>query len=628
MKTLFAVLWGSFQAELLQLTRARLFVALTIVQAITFLFLVSLFGLTGSRAPAAIITEDQGPYARAFIAQLAAAHHSFDLRLMDEASAEAALQTGGLVAIITIPKNFSFAIAHGQVITLSVQVDNVNTDMTDDIQRAFPSAIVAFGRQLRLPGIRVQVAEVDLIDHDTGFIPYLVVSGLALDAFMVASILSAMAVAREFETGTIKLLAVAPVYPLLSILGRVLATDAIASLAMLFPVALAIFGYHIIPLHPLEMIGVMLLCIAIFGCIGVALGALLRRTLPVVSLIFGLAFPLYLCSGSLEPQRFDGNLIWALAHLSPVYYAVGILEQAFHDLQVTPEPLWVNFTALLGWAVLMLLLAAILLRTALFEKAAPQRETQERRGARGVVHLFHPLPCLVSANAHWLFAALIVLALVGEIWFSGQQHQTDLMQQQQQQQHAALVAAEQQRETRLLNNYTQRILLLISHDPRIYVKLTDPMRVTASALTQEALQQLDAEHKVVLLRFIYKVKLIDDDYHIVSLQGADFHACNLVGLNLSDTDLTGVNFSNADMRNAKLASSTLIAVNLSGANLAGADLKDTDMHNANVDNANLSGADMAGAIGKSVEQLIQARSLAGARLPDGSVQPGVEKDSD
>ena len=492
MKALLSVLWGSFQAELLQLIRARLFVALTVVQAVTFLFLVSLFGLTGSRAPTALITEDQGPYARAFITQLAAAHHSFDLRSMDEASAEAALNTGGLVAIITIPKDFSYAIAHGQEITLQVQVDNVNTDMTDDIQRALPSAIVAFGRQLRLPGIRVQMTEVDLIDHDTGFIPYLVVSGLALDAFMIASILSAMAVAREFETGTVKLLAVAPLHPLLSILGRVLATDTVASLAMVFPVALALFGYHISPLHPLEMVGVMLLCIVLFGCIGVALGVLLRRTLPVVSLVFGLGFPLYLCSGSLEPQRFDGNLIWAGAHLSPVYYAVGILEQAFHGLQVTPEPLWVNFTALLGWGVLTLLLAGILLRTALIEKTPKERVT--KRGVVAGRHRRWQQSRIAFANAYWLFAGLILLVMVGEIWFSEQQHRTDVrlqQQQQQQQQQTVLVAAEQQRETGLLKNYTQSIFSMLTDDPRVYVKLTDPARVTASALTQETLRQFD-----------------------------------------------------------------------------------------------------------------------------------------
>jgi ABC-2 type transport system permease protein len=625
MNGILSVLSGSFRAEFLHLTRARLFVALTIIQAVTFIFLVSLFALTGSRAPTALVTQDQGPYAQEFIAQLASTYHSFDLRSMDASSALATLHRGNLVAIITIPKDFSYAIAHGQAVTLQVAIDNVNTDMTDDIQRALPSAIVIFGRQHHFPGIRIQATEVDLVDHDTGFVPYLVVSALALDAFIIASILSAMAVAREFETKTIKLLAVAPVHPLLPLLGRMLATNTIAVVAMMFPVALAVFGYHIIPLHPLEVVGVMLLCVAIFGCIGVAIGAVLRRTLPVVSLIFGLGFPLYLVSGSLEPQRFDGNLVWIIAHISPVYYAVGILEQAFHGLQVTPEPLWVNFLALFGWALLTLLLAGILLRTSVIEKNAIQQVAQEQNSV-AERRWGGNQPRIVLLGARWLLAGLILLAIGGEILSNAQHHQAEALQVHQQQQ-ARIAAAEGQRETRLLNNYIQSISSMIAQNIQD-VKITDSIRATASTLTQKILPQLNPEHKAALLRYLHERKLIDDDFHVVNLKGADFHGCNLVGIDLSDTDMSGANFSNADMRNAKLTSSTLVSVNFNGTNLASADVRDTDLQNADISNANLAGADLAGAVGKSIEQLLPARSLAGARLPDGSVQPGEVHDTD
>ncbi len=274
----------------------------------------------------------------------------------------AAIQRGALVAIITIPKGFSDAIAHGMTVPLEVVVDNIDTDMTDDIQRALPSAIVAFGRDAHLPGIRVHSTEVDLIGHDTDYIAYLVVSALALDAFLVAGILGAMAVAREFESGTVQMLAVAPAHPLAPLAGRILTTDAVAALSMLVTTALVVGIYRVVPVHPLELIAVLLACIVIFGCVGAALGALLKRTLPVASLTLGLTLPLYIGSGSLEPIRFDGNLIWKIAHLSPVYYAVGVLQDAFHGLQVTPEPAVVDFLALIGWAIAALLLARMSLR--------------------------------------------------------------------------------------------------------------------------------------------------------------------------------------------------------------------------------------------------------------------------
>ena len=81
-------------------------------------------------------------------------------------------------------------------------------------------------------------------------------------------------------------------------------------------------------------------------------GVLLKRTLAAVPLLFGLAMPLYIDSGALEPTRFDGEPIWIVAHFSPVYYAVGVLEWAFHGLHVTPEPIWVDLMVLVGIALL------------------------------------------------------------------------------------------------------------------------------------------------------------------------------------------------------------------------------------------------------------------------------------
>ena len=353
---------GAAQAEWIQLVRSPLMVLLTIVQGVTFVLLVSLFGLTGSRAPTALIDHDHGPYAQQFIKNLQQAHHSFALRFMDEATSMAAVHHGNLVAVITIPPGFSSAIARGRTMPVNVVVDNIDTDMTDDIQRALPSAIVAFGRDAHLPGIHVQTREHDLIDHDTDFIPYLVLSALILDALIIAGTLSAVAVAREYESGTAALVALSPVHPIMPLFGRVLATNAVSVLAMLVTTSVVVFGYGVVPKHPLAMAAVLLVCIVIFGAVGAALGSVIRRTLPVASLIFGISLPLYLNSGSYEPARFDGQLIWISAHFSPVYYAVGIIENAAHGFSVTPESILVNYLALAGWAFVAVAIAWFFVR--------------------------------------------------------------------------------------------------------------------------------------------------------------------------------------------------------------------------------------------------------------------------
>jgi ABC-2 type transport system permease protein len=355
-------LLGSYRAEMIQMARSPILVVLTIIQAITFLLLVSLFGLTGSMAPTAIINSDNGAYANIFIKNLESTHHSFRLEPMTTSSAQQLLNQGKLVAIITIPQGFSQSIMQGQSVPVNVDVDNVDADLTDDIQRALPSAIVAFGKQLHFPGIRVHVNEQDVLKQDTGFIPYLIVSALALDAFVIAGILGAVAVAREYEIGTFKMLTLSPINPLVPFIGRMLAADTVAFLSILVSAEIVIIGYKVVPLHPLEMIGTLLTCIIIFGCIGAVVGAGLKKTLPIAALIFGLALPLYIDSGALEPERFDGNVIWTFAHLSPIYYAVGLLENAFHGFHVTPEPVSVDFLLLIAWAIFMILITSSLIR--------------------------------------------------------------------------------------------------------------------------------------------------------------------------------------------------------------------------------------------------------------------------
>jgi hypothetical protein len=313
--------------------------------------MVSLFGLTGAFAPVALMDLDGGPHAKHLVEAMLGAHHSFALKYMTAEEAEKALHSGRLTGIITIPEGFSASVDAGTTVPIDVRIDNVNIDLTSDIQRAMPAAIVAFGRGQKMPGLRAQMIEHDVWPHDTGYIPYLVVSALALDAMVIAGVLGAMATAREWELKTIKLLRLAPASPGIALAGKLVVAASVAAVALAVAVFTIVFVYGVVPIAPWTTAFALLVCVAIFTCIGAWVGSVLKRTLAAVPLLFGLAMPFYVDSGALEPTRFDGEAIWRIAHLSPVYYAVGVLEWAFHGLQVTPEPVWVNLLVLTGIAV-------------------------------------------------------------------------------------------------------------------------------------------------------------------------------------------------------------------------------------------------------------------------------------
>jgi len=345
-------LGGGFRAEIQSLRRSRLLIVLTIAEAVTFLMLVSIFGLTANHVPTAIVNRDGGKLSRQWAQTMSATYNTYGVRYMNGRSAQQALAQGNVAAILWIPADFSQHMAHHTMIRVHFVVDNVNADLTNEAELGIPPAARAFAVANRFPGIRVVAIEKDLVKHEVGFIPYLVVSALALTAFVVAGTLAASAVAREFETRTLAYHKLSPTHPLVPLAGRLLATAAVSAVAVAIATLLVVAGYGVAPQHPVELAAGLALCVVIFSCIGAGLGTLVRRTLPLSALIFGLALALYLDSGSLEPARFYGNRLWVVAHTSPVYYAIGILQDAVHGIQVTPETVSVNFAALIGWALL------------------------------------------------------------------------------------------------------------------------------------------------------------------------------------------------------------------------------------------------------------------------------------
>ena len=344
------------------LNRSRALVVLVVIVAITFLVLVSLFGLTGSRAPTAVVDLDHSSLSRTFIRELAQAHRSFALRPMTAAEAQAQVANGSIVAVITIPHGFGATITSGHTIPLPVTIDNLNADLAHDIREALPSAIYALGRHLHLPGLVLASSEHDLIDHDTGFIPYLIVSALVLMTFVVGGILGATAITREYEGRTVDGWRLAPTHPGWVLAGKLAVSAAVSTVSVSLGVAIVIFGYGVHPVHLAGALGALALCVVLFTCLGACVGALVRRTLPAAALFFGLALPLYVDSGALEPLRFDGERLWIAGHFTPAYSAIGVVERAFHGFRVTPESLGVNVLVLFGWTAATALLALLIIR--------------------------------------------------------------------------------------------------------------------------------------------------------------------------------------------------------------------------------------------------------------------------
>ncbi|CAG1015559.1 Secreted effector protein PipB2 [Anaerolineales bacterium] len=107
------------------------------------------------------------------------------------------------------------------------------------------------------------------------------------------------------------------------------------------------------------------------------------------------------------------------------------------------------------------------------------------------------------------------------------------------------------------------------------------------------------------------------DLSRANLMYADLGGANLSGANLNYADLWHVILRKADLSGASLSDAKLSGADLSSANLLFVFLKNADLSDANLNYADLSGAKLKNAI-VTTEQLLTARLLRGATMPDGT----------
>lgn len=353
------VIWACAKKDIKSALTERAFTVVSIFLPLNALILMSLFAVSGGLAPTAVVMEEQGPYAQRFYASMSQAH-SFILRQSTAAEAQRLIMAGRIVAVVTIPADFDERVGQNQPVRIDVQINNLNTDFTNDIRRAVPLSITSFYAKAFPNLVAVRTREQDVHAQDTDYIPYLVVSILVL-ALMISGMMQAgLGAAREWERETMKELLLAPVSQGAILFGKMLGALLLSLVSTALALAAMVLVIHIQPAHWDEVIGFTLLTLVLFAALGTALGTLLRQRQPVTALAAGLSFALFLPSGVFGPLALNTEATQVLAKALPVYYAIVLQQHAFHDFTLNTYGIGVNALILAAFAVGLLTAATII----------------------------------------------------------------------------------------------------------------------------------------------------------------------------------------------------------------------------------------------------------------------------
>jgi ABC-2 type transport system permease protein len=315
--------WGRIAAvllkELVQLRRDRLTFAMLVGVPIMQLVLFG-YAINGDprQLPTAVVALDDGPLVRSIVR---AAENTGYFRVtaqVGDSQAEALIASGQVQFAFVFPADFSRRLLRGEQPALAVYADATDPAATGPAVaalRSLPALALASELHGALAGLHAGAAPFELRLHrrynPEGLTAYNVVPGLmGVILTMTLVMMTAMALTRERERGTLENLLATPVLPLEMMAGKILPYVFIgyAQVLIVFVAARALFQVPMEGSMPLLSAMVLLFIVATLA-VGFTFSTMARSQMQSMQMTMFYFLPNILLSGFMFP--FRGMPRWA-----------------------------------------------------------------------------------------------------------------------------------------------------------------------------------------------------------------------------------------------------------------------------------------------------------------------------
>ncbi len=313
-------------------------IASIVLPAVSLLVILFFFQQAVGRNPVAIVVHDTGPHAQELV-KILSDSNAFKIAMITTAqpNAEQALKQLKVAAVITIPSNFDAAFDSHKPDPVTIHINNLNLDFTNDLRRSLPAAITEFyddknNHNEGISGpIRIHVKETDSRQQDIELLRFELVPNLVLLLTTAGIVNAGAATAREWEDSTIKELLLAPISKTSLIVGKLLSGWITTLLIAAVVLVIGAASGYLRPEDPIYWIStvaiVLLIALASAG-LGVAIGAAARRFQRVTAIGIPLSIDLFFLSGGITVAAFLPVWLQTTAHFVPTFYGTHALEMA------------------------------------------------------------------------------------------------------------------------------------------------------------------------------------------------------------------------------------------------------------------------------------------------------------
>ena len=312
--------WAIVLKEFIQMRRDRvtfaMMIGIPLMQLLLFGFAIN---SDPKHLPTAIRAADQGPFARTLVAALRTSGYFALVReAATEAETDRLLKLGEVQFVINIPQDFSRQLLRGEQPTVLIEADATDPAATGpaiSAVRAIADSVLNRDLTGPLARLRGRGGPVNFAIHahynPENITQYNIVPGLmGVVLTMTMVIITALAITRERERGTMENLLATPVRPIEVMVGKILPYIAVGyiQVSLILLAARFIFGVPMIGSLAL-LYGVALFFIAANLAVGITFSTLAKNQLQAVQMAVFFFLPSILLTGFMFP--FRGMPEWA-----------------------------------------------------------------------------------------------------------------------------------------------------------------------------------------------------------------------------------------------------------------------------------------------------------------------------
>ncbi len=353
--------------EFIQMRRDRLTFAMIlgvpIMQLVLFGYAIN---TDPKHLPTGVVAADSGPVSRAIVAGMQTSGYFRIDGLLTEAEAKAGLADGSFAFVVTIPRDFHKDLVRGHHPDVVIEADasdptasaNAIAAMPEIVRRAIEAS--ADGPTAPASGAAAANVVVHRLYNPEAVNTYNIVPGLIGTILtMTTTLMTALALTREIERGTMESLLAMPLRPLEIMIGKIVPYIVMGFLQVIV-ILTAAYALFSVPLE--GSLTLLLVAVLLFIAANVTLGytfsTLARSQLQAMQMTFFFFLPSILLSGFMFP--FRGMPVWAqaLGEVLPLTHFLravrGIMLKGNTTLETLPHlwPVAVFLTVIGGIALL------------------------------------------------------------------------------------------------------------------------------------------------------------------------------------------------------------------------------------------------------------------------------------